>query len=141
MDRKMDEISLNTTDSSWTDLLDSTTNRYYLGGSSTSGKTLDTTATFDDMAGLIFTLAEQYVPDEDVQGSRIVGGREAQFFVNKAPIQTLLKIKGTTNQYIWGDVRELQSGRKIFGHNVRRVLSLPSSATAATQFPGSGTLT
>ncbi len=140
MNRKMDEVCFNTTDSAWTDLLDTTVNRYYLGGSSTSGKTLDTTVTFDDMAGLLFQLAEQYVPDEDVQGSGIVGGGEAQYFVNKSLIQNLLKIKGTTSEYIWGKVTELQSGRKIFGKNVRRVISLPSSATAATQFAVFGNL-
>ena len=36
--------------------------------------------------------------------------------------------------------RELQSGRNIFGHKVRRVISLPSSATANTQFAVFGNL-
>jgi HK97 family phage major capsid protein len=140
LNRKEDEICFNTSDAAWSDLLDSTTNRVYLGSSSSSGKTTSGQVTFDDMAALIFQLAEQYVPDEDVQGSGMVGGGVAQFWVNKSVIQSLLALKGTTNQYIWGNVQDLQSGRQIYGHPVRRVLSLPASATAATQFACFGNL-
>lgn len=140
MNRKMDEICFNTSDTQWTDLLDNTTNRYYLGGSSTSGKTTDATITFDDVAGAIYTLSEQYTPDEDVGGSGIVGGGVARLWVNKSVIQNLLKIKGSINNYVWGDVQAQAPGRNIWGYEVKRVLSLPSSATASTQFAVFGDL-
>lgn len=140
MMRKEDEVMFNTSDSGWTDLLDNTTNRVYLGNSSTSGKTDYSLTTFDDMNNLLYKLSEQYIPDEDVQGSGIVGMGEAQFWVNQVLISTLLKLKGTTNQYIWGNVQDLQSGRKIFGKNVRRVLSLPSTTSTGTAFAAFGNL-
>jgi HK97 family phage major capsid protein len=139
MDRKMDEICFNTADTQWTDLLDTTVNRYYLGGSSTSGKTADTTVTFDDINGLIYTLAEQYAPDSDVSGSGLIAGT-AKLWCNKSLISNLLKLKGGINNYIWGDVQAPTPGRNIFGYDVHRVLSLPSSASANTQFAVFGNL-
>ena len=139
MARKIDEVVFNTVDAGWTDLLDNTTNRVYLGNSSTSGKTDYSLTTFDDMNNLLYKLAEQYIPDEDVQGSDFITG-EAQYWVNQNLISTLLKLKGTTNQYIWGNVQDLQSGRKIFGKNVRRVISLPSTTGVNTAFAAFGNL-
>lgn len=137
MNRKEDEVCFNTTDSGWSgQILGSSTNVVTMG----AGKTDYSNATFDDMASLIFQLAEQYVPDEDVGGSGIVGGGEAQFWVNKKLIQSLLQIKGTTAQYIWGNVQDLELRRKLFGHPVRRVLSMPSTTAVSTKFAAFGNL-
>src|SRR5207245_2567815 len=43
-------------------------------------------------------------------------------------------------QYIWGNIQDLTMGKKIGGYPVRRVLSMPSSATASTQFAAFGNL-
>ncbi len=120
LNRKEDEVLFNSSDSAWTDLLDSSVNLYKLGNAGNSGKTNMSTITFDDCANAIYTLAEQYNPDEDVQGSGIVNQGEAEFYFNQKVLTYLLALKGTTNQYIWGNVQDLQSGRKIFGKNVRR---------------------
>lgn len=137
LNRKEDEVTFNTTDSQWSGsyLLGSNTNVVTLG----AGKTALTDVTFDDMGALIFQLAEQYVPDADVQGSGAVTG-QAGFWMNKAVMQQLLKLKGTDNGYLWGEVSSLAANRQIYGYNAHRTISMPSTATTGQKFMAFGNL-
>lgn len=136
--RKEDAIVFNgTNDSEFTGLLEQTTNVVYLGGSSTSGNTSYVNITHDDIFNLQNELDEEYMPDEDTQGSGGVTG-EAAYWLHRSVITELRKLKGN-DQYYW-DIQSMARENRLGGFPFHRVKDLRASTTADTKFGVFGNL-
>lgn len=120
-----------------TGLLQQSTNVVYLGGSSTSGKTSAAQITFDDLFNLSDELDEEYLPDEDTEGSGVIGG-EVGYWLNRRTISALRKLRGD-DQYFW-DVRDMASENKIGGFPFHRCKDCVHSTSASTKLAVFGNL-
>jgi HK97 family phage major capsid protein len=97
-----------------------------------AGESAITDLTFDHMADLINELDEQYLPDEDIKGSGMIGG-EARFWMPRKVINVLAKSKGNDN-YHWANVQELKSDKRVHGFELKRVVSMEQAPAAETKF-------
>lgn len=120
-----------------TGLLEQSTNVVYLGGASDSGKTSYTQITFDDLFNLSDELDEEYMPDEETQGSGGLGGVTG-YWLHRRVINQLRKLRGD-DQYFW-DVRDMATTNKIGGLPFRRGKDLLAPTTASTKFAVCGDL-
>src|SRR5207248_8598928 len=120
-----------------TGLLQQSTNVVYLGGTSTSGKTTYTGITFDDLFNLSDELDEEYMGDNNTQGSGGISGAPS-YWLSRHVINQLRKLRGD-DQYFW-DVRDLASTNKVGGFNVERVKDCTAPTTASQKFAVFGNL-
>jgi HK97 family phage major capsid protein len=120
-----------------TGLLEQSTNVVYLGGASDSGKTSAAQITFDDLFNLQDELDEEYMPDEDTQGSGGIQGG-AEYWLHRRVINQLRKLRGD-DQYFW-DVRDMASTNQIGGLRYHRCKDAVYTTTANTKFAVCGNL-